>query len=306
MAGKRTAQVPVPGQLAGWRCARSSHIDEAGDPCACGAVSLKDAFPCLSTRPPQPPTSCVPRRRGRHRAGGGHRPRDRGRPQGGRRAGPRDPARRRPHPHPGADPDRQPDRNLPGRGARHNEPRLLFMTHMDTVPLCAGAKPERKGERIVNTARHRPGRRQPDRVCGAGHAGGRACRSSKLPHPPITFLFTVREESGLFGARHLNPADLGGPAMGFNFDGRLASDVDRRGRRGRPLGGGHLREGVARRRSPRRRASRRTMIWPWRWPTCTRAAGSARWSKDGEGGDEQRRAGRRRRTAGRPGTRRTW
>jgi tripeptide aminopeptidase len=38
-------------------------------------------------------------------------------------------------------------------------------------------------------------------------------------------LFTVREESGLFGARYLDPADLGGPAMGFNFDGRSASDV---------------------------------------------------------------------------------
>src|SRR5437899_2898382 len=28
-------------------------------------------------------------------------------------------------------------------------PRLLFMTHLDTVPLCAGAKPLRKGKRIV-------------------------------------------------------------------------------------------------------------------------------------------------------------
>src|SRR5689334_24474161 len=28
-------------------------------------------------------------------------------------------------------------------------PRLLFMTHLDTVPLCAGAKPVRKGNRIV-------------------------------------------------------------------------------------------------------------------------------------------------------------
>src|SRR5262245_4470278 len=28
-------------------------------------------------------------------------------------------------------------------------PRLLFMTHMDTVPLCAGAVPVKKGNRIV-------------------------------------------------------------------------------------------------------------------------------------------------------------
>ena len=43
----------------------------------------------------------------------------------------------------------------------------------------------------------------------------------KLDHPPLTLLFTVREESGLFGARHLRPADLGGVTMGFNYDGRL-------------------------------------------------------------------------------------
>ncbi len=28
-------------------------------------------------------------------------------------------------------------------------PRLLFSTHLDTVPLCAGAKPRREGNRIV-------------------------------------------------------------------------------------------------------------------------------------------------------------
>ncbi len=32
--------------------------------------------------------------------------------------------------------------DLPGRGALHNQPRIMFMTHMDTVPLCAGAKPK--------------------------------------------------------------------------------------------------------------------------------------------------------------------
>ena len=29
-------------------------------------------------------------------------------------------------------------------------PRLLFSTHLDTVPLCAGAKPRREGDRIVS------------------------------------------------------------------------------------------------------------------------------------------------------------
>src|ERR1043165_4153236 len=35
--------------------------------------------------------------------------------------------------------------HLPGRGAKHNHPPLMFMTHMDTVPLCAGARPAIKG-----------------------------------------------------------------------------------------------------------------------------------------------------------------
>ena len=47
----------------------------------------------------------------------------------------------------------------------------------------------------------------------------------KLPHPPITLLFTVREESGLHGARELNPADLGGAVMCINVDGQLASEL---------------------------------------------------------------------------------
>src|SRR5262245_8827141 len=31
-------------------------------------------------------------------------------------------------------------------------PRLLFMTHLDTVPLCAGAEPVQKGNRVVSAA----------------------------------------------------------------------------------------------------------------------------------------------------------
>ena len=43
--------------------------------------------------------------------------------------------------------------DLPGRGAMHNQPRIMFMTHMDTVPLCAGAKPKLTGRKIVNEAK---------------------------------------------------------------------------------------------------------------------------------------------------------
>jgi len=100
----------------------------------------------------------------------------------------------------------------------------LFMTHMDTVPLCAGAKPKLSGKRIVNEATTALGG---DNRIGCAVLATLAAEliSQKLPHPPITMLFTVREESGLYGAKYLNPADLGHPAMGFNFDGRCAADV---------------------------------------------------------------------------------
>lgn len=110
---------------------------------------------------------------------------------------------------------------LPGT---HPGPRILFSAHLDTVPLCAGAQPVRRGNRIVAE--------------GATALGGdnrtgcavlvtlvESLLSHKIPHPPLTLLFTVREESGLFGSRNVDIANLGHPVMGFNFDGRSASEV---------------------------------------------------------------------------------
>jgi tripeptide aminopeptidase len=103
-------------------------------------------------------------------------------------------------------------------------PRLLFMTHLDTVPLCAGAVPKRDGKKIVSAG---------NTALGGDNRTGCAVLVTlvetllkhELPHPPLTLLFTVREESGLFGARYLDPRDLGGPEYGFNFDGRNAVDM---------------------------------------------------------------------------------
>ncbi len=112
---------------------------------------------------------------------------------------------------------------LPGTGKKAAKP-VLFMTHMDTVPLCAGAKPKIQGKRIVNEANTALGG---DNRTGCAVLVTLAAELArqKLPHPPLTLFFTVREESGLFGAKHLNPTDLGAPTIGFNFDGRSAADV---------------------------------------------------------------------------------
>jgi tripeptide aminopeptidase len=103
-------------------------------------------------------------------------------------------------------------------------PRLLFSTHLDTVPLCAGAVPVRSKDRIT-----------PRGTTALGGDNRTGCAvlvtmvatllRHKLSYPPLTLLFTVREESGLFGARHLEPTELGAPALGFNVDGRLASEL---------------------------------------------------------------------------------
>ncbi len=110
---------------------------------------------------------------------------------------------------------------LPGTRAGS---RLLFSTHLDTVPLCSGAKPKREGGKIVG-----------DGTTALGGDNRTGCAvlvtlietllKHKLPHPPITLLFTVREESGLHGARELDPKELGGAAMCFNVDGKLAAEL---------------------------------------------------------------------------------
>jgi tripeptide aminopeptidase len=77
-------------------------------------------------------------------------------------------------------------------------PRRMFSTHLDTVPLCAGAVPVRKGNRIVPAGKTALG--------GDNRTG-------------CAVLVTVREESGLWGARFVDAALLGPVEMGFNIDG---------------------------------------------------------------------------------------
>jgi tripeptide aminopeptidase len=110
---------------------------------------------------------------------------------------------------------------LPGAGGGE---RIAFSTHLDTVPLCAGAKPIRQGDRVATDG---------STALGGDNRTGCAVLVTmvetllkhNIPHPPLALLFTVREESGLHGARELDPADLGGAVMCFNFDGKLASDL---------------------------------------------------------------------------------
>ena len=98
-------------------------------------------------------------------------------------------------------------------------PRRLLMAHLDTVPLCVGAKPVRRGSRIVS--------KDPATGLGGDNRAGVATvlhaaitiLRKKLPHPPLTLFFPVQEEIGLVGARHADVRKLGNPAFCFNWDG---------------------------------------------------------------------------------------
>ena len=108
---------------------------------------------------------------------------------------------------------------IPGRGSLRRTPRLLFMGHMDTVPLCRGAVPKldvRAGriDSAGNTALGGDNRTS----IGALISLVEALQESGVDHPPITILCTIAEEIGLLGAKHATARKLGNPTMGFNVD----------------------------------------------------------------------------------------
>lgn len=98
-------------------------------------------------------------------------------------------------------------------------PRRLMMAHLDTVPLCEGAEPVRNGDWVH-------ARSSETALGGDNRAGVAVVLNSaltvleqKLPHPPLTLLFTVQEEVGLLGARNVTRGQLGKPSLCFNWDG---------------------------------------------------------------------------------------
>jgi tripeptide aminopeptidase len=103
-------------------------------------------------------------------------------------------------------------------------PRRLLMGHMDTVPLCRGAVPVRRGNRIVS---------QGNTGLGADNRTAVACLVTALEnvltrgfeHPPLTVCFTVGEEVGLRGANAIRTKDLSHPKLGFNIDGGDPADL---------------------------------------------------------------------------------
>jgi tripeptide aminopeptidase len=98
-------------------------------------------------------------------------------------------------------------------------PRRLLAAHVDTVPLCVGCQPVRRGNRIVSRDRNT--------ALGADDRAGASVllhtlteiQRRRLPHPPLTFFWPIQEEIGLYGARYVDRKKLGGPKLCFNWDG---------------------------------------------------------------------------------------
>jgi tripeptide aminopeptidase len=111
---------------------------------------------------------------------------------------------------------------LPGT---YKAPRRLLTAHLDTVPICVGCEPKRKGGEVRSA--------NPATGLGADNRAGAAVllntllelQRRKLPHPPLTFCWFVQEEVGLNGARHVKKSLLGKPKLAFNWDGGSATKL---------------------------------------------------------------------------------
>jgi tripeptide aminopeptidase len=103
--------------------------------------------------------------------------------------------------------------------------RRMLSAHMDTVPLCVGARPVVRRGFVVPVEKTTA-------LGGDDRAGAAAILVAALeilarrrPHPPLVFLWTVQEELGLYGARFASLGLLGRPGLAFNFDGGAPEQV---------------------------------------------------------------------------------
>ena len=108
-------------------------------------------------------------------------------------------------------------------------PRRLLMAHIDTVPLCVGSRPVRRGGEIVA--------KDPHTALGADNRAGASVvltaileiLRQNLPHPPLTLFWPVQEEIGLLGARYVRLSKLGDPEAVFQLGRQFPGNRDDRG-----------------------------------------------------------------------------
>ncbi|MFH0887212.1 MAG: M20/M25/M40 family metallo-hydrolase, partial [bacterium] len=102
-------------------------------------------------------------------------------------------------------------------------PRLLFNAHLDTHIPGENIKPKIRGLKIYSSG---------DTILGADDKAGVAAmlemikviKEDKISHGDLVILFTVAEEIGLAGAKHLKKKDIAADA-GFAIDGGRSNKI---------------------------------------------------------------------------------
>ncbi|MEM0926225.1 MAG: M20/M25/M40 family metallo-hydrolase, partial [Planctomycetota bacterium] len=106
--------------------------------------------------------------------------------------------------------------DLPGDG---DGPCTLLSAHMDTVPVCLGSQPLVQGDYVISDSPTGLGADNRAGCCAVLTAGVERLQSGRTDLAPAKLLFTVQEEIGLEGARHLDVSKLGQVDRAINFDG---------------------------------------------------------------------------------------
>ena len=155
-------------------------------------------------------------------------------------------------------------------------PRRLLMAHVDTVPICRGARPVKKGKYIVPADKH-TALGADDRTRHGRDLGGRVVRIDRKAGAWAADVPLDRAGGGrslrrsLRHDRHARPAKAG-----LQFRRRAHRQGHDRGHRRLSHGHSHLRHGQPRRRVRPNGASAQSPSPRWQSPTCTARAGWAR------------------------------
>ncbi|QDT09890.1 M20/M25/M40 family metallo-hydrolase [Planctomycetes bacterium K23_9] len=111
---------------------------------------------------------------------------------------------------------------LPGSG---KGPRTLLSAHMDTVPICVGAKPVVDGDEVKSSAPTGLGADDRSGCTAIATAAIERLQRGDENFPPAVIAFIVQEEIGLHGARNLDVSCVGHVDRAFNFDGGTLEKV---------------------------------------------------------------------------------
>ena len=103
--------------------------------------------------------------------------------------------------------------------------RTLLSAHMDTVPICIGSQPVAEGGFVTSQAQTGLGADDRSGCAAILTAAVERLRRGDQNFAPAVLVFTVQEEIGLVGARHLDVTKVGAVDQAFNFDGGSVEKV---------------------------------------------------------------------------------